>query len=126
MIRHRGPADTQHEGIFVGYDLRGVAWVIENSKQHGQVIIRRMQAGANWSVIELVPQGSEEVIISRALSLLGKPYHVTAYNCQHFVSEFYTGEPASWQLGQFVLLGGLAALAVWPKPHKKHATKKSK
>lgn len=116
-----GPAGTQHEGIF-GMDPRGVPFVVENSKVHGRVVVSTLDefsGRGNWEFVELAPAGSEDVIVGRALALQGKPYHVTGYNCQHFVSEVYTGEPASWQLREVGLVAGLVAFAAWATPEKK-------
>jgi hypothetical protein len=121
-----GPAGTQHEGIGC-YDPQGNPWVIENSKLHGKVVCRPILAGENWQIIESASQGFEDVMVHRALALQNKPYHVTAYNCQHFASEVYTGEATSWQLGQIASVLGVAALAVYlnQSPAKKRTSKKT-
>lgn len=123
-----GPMGTIHEGILAGYDANKNPWVIENSKVYGQVVYRPMQAGEKWQVVKPAPHGYEDVIINRALALCGKKYDVTAYNCQHFVSEVYTGMPASWQLNHIGIVLGLvtvAALLGQETPAKKRASNRA-
>jgi hypothetical protein len=119
-----GPAGTIHEGI-LDYDAQGRPWVIENSKLSGQVVYRPIGAGEGWRLVEVAPQGQESLIVMRALALRGKRYDVATYNCQHFVSEVYSGEPTSWQLPQYLFTAGLALLAVLPEQgQRKRASKK--
>ena len=122
IIRTPGPAGTIHEGIVYGADRSGTDFMIENSKVCGQVVISTLQefcGGGSWEIVQPAPAGLEDQIISRALNLRGRPYDVIDYNCQHFVSEVYTGSPSSWQLPQFGLLVGLIALAILPGSSKR-------
>jgi len=110
-----GPIRTRHEGIFIGVDMYQGPLVIENSKIKGEVSISTLQqfsGSGQWEVVHLAPEGYESEIVNRAFALLGKPYHLTGYNCQHFVAEVYEGVPSSWQLNGIVAGLGLVALVV--------------
>jgi len=103
IIQTPGPWHTTHEGIVYGTDVFGDTLVIENSKQKGQVSISTLEefcGGGQYWIKQYAPAGRAGEVISRALSLLGRQYHLTDYNCQHFTSEAYTGEPRSWELAQ--------------------------
>jgi hypothetical protein len=103
IIATFGPLDTTHEGIVYGADIWRNILVIENSKQKGEVSISYLWefcGDGGWWVKQFAPRGREGEIINRALSLLGRKYHLTDYNCQHFASEVYTGIPRSWELAR--------------------------
>lgn len=124
-----GPEPTIHEGIFAGYDRNGIPLVIENSKIHGEVVVSSLQefcGGGDWWVIENPPQGMENAIVNRAFSLVGKKYSAS-YNCQHFASEVYTGEPSSWQLREVGAVAAALGFILWAgqKPARKARKKGS-
>jgi hypothetical protein len=57
----------------------------------------------------------QQVVVERALELLGRPYDPLLFNCEHYVSLSMTGRAESPQLqGVFLallLFGGIAILA---------------
>jgi hypothetical protein len=115
IIATPGPMNTRHEGIFIGSDLCQRHWVIENSKIKGEVSISALEefsGSGQWEIVQTAPEGYEDEVINRAYALLGKPYDLTGYNCQHFVAEVYEGEPSSWQLKEFGAGLGLIAIMI--------------
>jgi hypothetical protein len=102
VIERPGPWPTQHRGIFVGVDFYGRAYVIHNAKD-GRVCQEPFEifaAGLPVTLIKRVAQDAvrQKQIVSRAQSLLGKPYDLINFNCDHLVTFAASGAATSPQL----------------------------
>jgi len=105
----------RHVGIYAG--VRGV---VHNHKSCC-VQLTSLQAFSGGRPIRVTSRvaGSwfeQEQVVQRALSLVGKPYNLLNFNCEHAAYYAQTGEAKSPQLGfalVFCLLGivGMLALA---------------
>lgn len=94
-----------HYGIMLENNL-----VIENNAQFGVRIIslQEFTKGMTGQLsIESLPNPSHAIKI--AMSYLGRPYHLTAFNCEHFVTLVKTGKASSSQIKVAAL--SLAAIA---------------
>lgn len=102
VIQTPGIAGTQHLGVYVGRDFIGRRWVIHNAK-HDRVkldIIEDFSSGLQVTLATRAVGGISErkAILERARRLLGRPYDLVAFNCEHFVTYATTGEAFSPQL----------------------------
>ena len=101
VIATKGFLNTTHEGIVYGTNGCGQMLVIENSKTKGQVSISTFEEfseGNECWIVQPAPRGREVEIAHRATQFLGCGYDLWNFNCQHFVSEVYTGVRWSWEL----------------------------
>jgi hypothetical protein len=68
--------------------------------------------GQFW--IEKSPEpGYEHMIVERARELIGTPYHLIKFNCEHYVNVVFEGKLESPQLQRATLGAVLTGAAVW-------------
>lgn len=99
---------AQHHAVYIGADINGNDWIIENNVTDG---VRIITAEKFFSLAEQINKinrfpGSNierKALVQRALLTVGKPYNLINYNCQHFTSELLTGEPKSYQINNTVV-----------------------
>jgi hypothetical protein len=93
------------------YDENGFPYIISNTRRMGGVTEEPQLAFANDREPYLVsePQEGSAAILARARELLGRPYDVATYNCEHFVTEVMGDGSKSPQLRVVGAVGGLAA-----------------
>jgi len=100
-----------HHGIYVGNDK-----VIHARKGHG-VTLTSLTDFAYGKPVEIVKTPSNPIhcsqVLQRSRSCLGVPYHLLAFNCEHFSSWAWGEQPHSEQLATaaFVAIG--AGLTYW-------------
>jgi hypothetical protein len=105
-----------HYGIVYSVDL---AWqgnwfvtIIDNSKERGHVGFTSLEAFSGVNPFVHVHRPADEweapAILQRAVSRLNAPYHLTAFNCETFVTWVLSGTEKS----DHVAKGTLLALAV--------------
>lgn len=119
-IRVRGPYATWHYGMYIGRyfdDRRGLIdhAVVHNSKvQRGVVIdsLARFCGGKQVFIEGRAAAGYENVVVQRALSLVGSKYDLLGFNCEHLVNLAQTGEHKSQQLRNAAGLTALGILAM--------------
>lgn len=102
---------TKHHAIYLGHDLNNVEWIAENHNVFGVRIIDANTYFQNVRRISRIDrfQGTlqqRQAIVQKALSLVGKPYNLITYNCEHFVNEVIHGKSESKQI--LNAFGGLA------------------
>ena len=111
-----------HAGVYVGpvrfADGRYVEHaVVHNSKALGGVVVEPWESycpsGARCAVVQRAVPGTEDLVVQRALALVGKTYDLLHFNCEHAASLAQTGAATSPQLrgwGAGLLALGAAAL----------------
>lgn len=105
---------TKHHGIYAGTH-NGIAWVAECQLNIGVRYIQLSEYlkwnAANLHRIERF-SGNRSQIISRINSVIGTPYNLLQFNCEHFAEYIQTGIVRSKQVENAFLLLGAAALFV--------------
>jgi hypothetical protein len=112
-----GPWATKHYGIYLGYDVDGIACVVHNNKGTG-VEVTSFDAFSSGNPVFLEQSApddprKQEEIAQRALSLLGRQYDLISFNCEDLANYAQTGTAYSTQVffwgavgvGAAVLLG---------------------
>lgn len=109
----------KHVGLITDNYWQGKPTVIANTPKYGHVIEQTLDDfcdGLNYMVVS-VPQdyliGLKAV--SKARRLIGKPYSLFAYNCEHLINDAYSFKPQSpqlkrWSLGLIISAGLLITL----------------
>ena len=104
-----------HKGIVTAVDYWGrPTEVVHNAKGAGVIVttIEVFCGTGSWTLDRLALAGKEFETVNRALSMQGRKYDLTDYNCEQFVNEVYNGKPSSPQLWNWGLLAGLGVLTV--------------
>lgn len=104
---------VQHHSIYLGQDISGTDWIIENKIGFG---VRLVTAKEYFSAVIEVTRierfyGTGEqrkAAVQKALSEIGKPYDLINYNCESFANYIQYGHTRSVQLE-----GGLAVLLLF-------------
>lgn len=94
---------TKHFALYLGPDEYNREWIVENKKITG---VRLIPAAKYFSqLISLAriekfigTNAERNQAVKNALKSVGKPYHLTDYNCEHFVTEVTTGKSESKQV----------------------------
>lgn len=109
----------KHVGVCAGFHpVSGEPLVAHNSQRFGGVRMSPISEFSEGRKVKVYPQStprSPETIQQRIRELLGKPYNVLSFNCEHFVSEVQQGRARSPQLALWfgaVLIGGAVALVL--------------
>lgn len=93
---------SKHHSIYLGMDTYGQEWISENHWQHGVRLVKAADYFKDGSSYTIVPfEGTYQERISavkRALAVLGKPYDLIQYNCEHYASYVQTGKAESKQV----------------------------
>lgn len=105
---------SQHHAIYLGVDSQGTEWVVENYKFVGVRLISAETFFRNKRQITVNRFDGSHIdrfnAVKRALSLLGKPYDLINYNCEHYASYVQNGKAESKQVNVATLI--LAALFI--------------
>lgn len=102
VVREKGIV-SKHHGIYAGID-NGRAWVAENQRGNGvqYITLSEFLLGNENTLtrIERFKQSEYERqnVISRINALLGKPYDLVNFNCEHFAELIQTGNIQSRQV----------------------------
>lgn len=94
---------VQHYAIYIGQNPFGVEEFIENKIGQGVVVTPADQffhIDGKLTGIDRF-QGSpydREILIRRAKSQIGKPYHAMLFNCEHLTTQIRTGNARSRQV----------------------------
>lgn len=104
---------SKHHSIYLGVDRLGNEWVAENYKFKGVRLINAnefFRLGKSYSFQQFVGTDSErKEAVQRALKILGKPYDLINYNCEHYASYVQTGKSKSRQVENVKdFIGGVA------------------
>ncbi len=100
-----------HYGLYVGNNM-----VIDNHPERGvsQMSLRSFLNGRSLEKIKRYSGGwfGRQQVVNRAYALIGKPYHLTKYNCEHLVNEAWGAGRKSQQVANAGMLFFLS-LAIW-------------
>ncbi|MDX1954704.1 MAG: lecithin retinol acyltransferase family protein [Chitinophagaceae bacterium] len=116
---------SQHHVIYLGADAQGVEWISENYKFKGVRLVRAsayFRPGKKFRVHKFSGNDQQrEAAVRRALSLVGAPYNLIDFNCEHYAEFVQTGKSGSKQVdwvknlfvfALFVLLIGSLTYAI--------------
>ena len=103
----------QHHAVYLGTDHRGQDLIAENVYGKFVAVVDAKKFFAEHPQITRVEvfKGNNierKVAVERALKLLGKPYSLIDFNCEHFANYVQHGKFESFQVNQ----GILALLAI--------------
>jgi uncharacterized protein YycO len=114
---------VQHHSIYLGSDMNGTDWIIENKVGFG---VRLISADEYFrTVIEITrverfngTQGDRRRLVERALEQVGQPYSYINYNCEGFANYVQHGHNYSRQAGVGISLSAfslllIAAAVIW-------------
>lgn len=103
---------SKHHSIYLGIDESGHEWVAENHKLHGVRLVRAdvfFKEGQNYRIERFTGNQADRIAaVKRALGVLGKPYDLILFNCEHYSSYVQTGKAESQQVN--VAIAALAGL----------------
>lgn len=103
-----------HKGIATDQWLNGEQLVISCSGRAGKVVLEPMSVFTAGMGAETMPQLSalsREIVLHQALQMLGKPYSLMDFNCEHFLYQAFGLPPQSPQVATlFSLVAGFALL----------------
>jgi len=103
---------TKHHGIYAGIH-DGVAWVAECQVNVGVRYLPLCEY-LKWDAANLQRigrfTGDQSCIRSRINSVIGTPYHLLNFNCEHFAEYIQTGVVRSRQVDNAILTFGAAVL----------------
>lgn len=107
---------SKHHVIYLGMDENGIEWISENQKFVG---VRLVEAGnyfhpsKQYNVQKFMGNQNERIsAVKRALEILGQPYDLILYNCEHYASYVQTGKAESQQVRTgFLLTCGIILFA---------------
>jgi hypothetical protein len=112
-IRVVGPFPTWHYGVVVGRRGSGEILVVHNDKDLRRVVETTLAEFAKNRPVEMVQRakrGTEWQVAERAAELLGEPYDLWSFNCEHVANYAANGEAASPQVMSALLTLGIAAV----------------
>ncbi len=131
IVNHLGlaPGDTivapksyfnvvQHYAIYLGYDYQGNHYICENAAGHGVKLTTVADFFTEYPQILKVVKFTGTVhqrkaLVQNALSMLGQPYDLLNYNCEHFASHITSGKPSSSQVQTALGVLGLGLLITY-------------
>lgn len=107
---------SKHHAIYLGRDQNGVEWVSENYKFKGVRCVRAVDYFKNdqgFHITKFQGAWGERVsAVKRALSLLGKPYDLIDFNCEHYAEYVQNGIAKSNQVDTVVEVVKTAVVVV--------------
>lgn len=94
---------SKHFAVYLGYDENGNEWIAENHKLNGVQIISAFTYFNQIKIVDRIEKfrGSmvqRRALISKAKRLIGTPYNLVNYNCEHFATDITTGRAESRQI----------------------------
>jgi len=107
---------VQHHGIYIGHDEFGQHWFAENHHLSGVRLVPAEQFLRGISEVTRVQRfiGCEQQrrnAVNFAMSMVGRPYDLLTYNCEHYSNQVQHGKPDSDQVkAGFVVTGLLLAM----------------
>lgn len=103
-----------HKGIATDQWLDGEQLVISCSGRAGRVVLEPMSVFCAGMGAQEMPQLSalpREIVLHQARQLLGKPYSLMDFNCEHFLYQAFGLPPQSPQVATILgLVAGFALL----------------
>ncbi|MES2479068.1 MAG: lecithin retinol acyltransferase family protein [Bacteroidota bacterium] len=106
---------VKHHGIYVGY-INGRHWFLENHFNSGVRYVTAEQFLNGTSIDKIRIQrfvGSarqRQEAVNVAKNMLGRPYDLLSYNCEHYSNEVQYGKPESDQVKAGLFVAGLCVV----------------
>ena len=113
IVRTKGGIASEHYAVFIGYQPHlGDDWYVAENQDNFGVRLITLQQFLNEGDLKRVRRfaGDPALVISRINNLLGKPYNIVSYNCEHFANEVTTGYAYSKQIQNIVIGAVLLSL----------------
>lgn len=107
---------VMHHGIYAGYDQNGQHWFLENHHSSGVRYISAENFFQNIPLTKLRVQyfsgnaQERQQAINFGKSLLGRPYDLFSYNCEHYSNDVQFRTPKSPQVNAGLTFVGILAL----------------
>ncbi|MCR8559383.1 lecithin retinol acyltransferase family protein [Mucilaginibacter sp. BJC16-A38] len=100
---------TKHFAIYLGRDEYGQEIIIQNLAGVGVHLLEASDFFAKASRIARIEKFygniyQQNQVIQRAVALLGTPYNLLVYNCEHFANEVRYGKKESCQVATAAFL----------------------
>jgi len=93
---------SKHHSIYLGVDQNGHEWISENKRNEGVRLIKACEYfkyGKSYTIIPFKGTYMQRTAaVKRALAVLGKPYDLILYNCEHYANYVQLGKPVSQQV----------------------------
>jgi hypothetical protein len=104
-----------HVGIATDLWRDGEQLIVSCSGNSGKVVVEPLSVFSDGYGVSTIPAPSTlapELVLQRAYMMIGKPYSLLSFNCEHFLAEAFGSARKSPQLaaGILLLLLGFAAL----------------
>ncbi len=98
----------QHHAVYLGTDHRGQDLIAENVYGKFVSVVNAKKFFAEYPQVTRVEafKGNNlerRVAVERALKLLGKPYSLIDFNCEHFANYVQHGKLESFQVNRGIL-----------------------
>lgn len=97
-----------HVGIITGSTHIGQPTVIANTPKYGEVVEQTLDDFCNGLNYQIISKPQNFMIglraVQKARQLIGKPYNVFSYNCEHLIAEAFSLKPESPQLQKWTAL----------------------
>lgn len=111
-----------HAGVYVGPVRLGDGTIIDhgvvhNSKARGCVVVEPFGVfcpTGEFTIAQRAAPGTEDLVVGRALDLIGRTYDLFGFNCEHAANLAQTGSaesPQLWRWALGLLATGAVALA---------------
>jgi uncharacterized protein YycO len=105
----------RHHAVYLGYDNKGIDWMIENNVDEG---VRLITADAFFKQVIQInainrfkgTNAERKALVQKALASVGQPYRLIDFNCQHFTSELLTGKRVSYQVQNVAAIAVVAVI----------------
>jgi hypothetical protein len=122
-----------HEGIYVGPRGPNGESIVHNDYDAKRVILTHPEGYTRKDrpihLAERTPEAQREVVAEKAMSMLGTPFDLTQFNCQHFTRLVQHGvaysprvQAMALSLGVSILIG-VAIIGIWSGTKRYHAGK---
>jgi signal peptidase I len=115
IVPKSGLKIVQHHAIYLGEDDYGNHFICENIFGRGVQMTRVNEFFADVKEVTRIEKFSgnnynRKITVQKALSRLGKPYHLINYNCESFANEVIHQTPVSKQVNNAMGLLGFAVV----------------
>lgn len=108
---------SKHHSIYLGVDRHGVEWISENAKFRGVQLVKAtdfFRDGKDYQIQKFTgKQWQRDAAVKRALSIVGAPYDLIFFNCEHSAEYTQTGRSFSKQVDWVKNLGFFVFITVF-------------
>lgn len=105
---------SKHHAIYLGMDQQGIEWIAENYKLKGVRLLKASDYFTKGKLFKVKKfdgnYSARKNAVQRALVLVGRPYDLIDFNCEHYAEYVQTGNTESKQVK--TALGVLACIVL--------------